>query len=699
MTSTRADSDHSKRREATGLNAPDSSGQREEVAGRQDHSSQNLPVAEETVHQLADELAVLTSSGNSVDSVIDTFLHKLTQAVGGVGAACWVCQPNGQLKLWSGIGLKDCLHDGDRPTAEHYRILECVVAERQPTLVPPRSVKLDRSRPQNPSDESLIIIPMRTTHDVTHLLEVFHASSGGPASQRGYLRFVMQMSELLVNALRSDTLHASVAKAARVSDIHQYVAEVDNAGLNEQWNQIADALRSKFDVTQLVLLKLKNRSARVLAIADTSAFDERSELILAIQEFAQACIQAERTGQDSALSLSAQDLAESIGCKSLDLVSANSQDTWLSTDLKDAGESTVGDRVEKSSVRLAVICGYRDEAEQSAWERSQVMASSLKILSNQTVAAGRRRVSLDSLPLANIKGLKVLLGATVLLAISLIPVPQKFEAKAVLRPKQMVAYYAPVSSTVESILVREGEQVEKGQPILRLNSDELKGQDVRYSAEVARLSDLVADLRDTLGKQSELSNETIAKLKLQQHNYELELAATKELQILVEKQIEKLTVTAKQAGVVSTFGQAGSLLGKPVKQGDRLVATIPNNTTWMFELEIPQRRWGTILESYSKLQNAYPNGLPVQVSMLGNSVDLLSCELIPEGESVSSSIFRQDADEAVVKAYVGAFGEELPIVKDGAIGTAAIDCGRVSLGWLLVRDAYLTLTSKIRMLW
>ncbi|MEZ6078455.1 MAG: hypothetical protein R3C56_23125 [Pirellulaceae bacterium] len=92
------------------------------------------------------------------------------------------------------------------PSPPHERILRCVIAEGQPILVPPGSVKVEADRPHNPLSDALIIIPVRIQDEVEFLLEVIQRPSGGPAAQRGYLRFVAQMADLMADYLRRQQL-------------------------------------------------------------------------------------------------------------------------------------------------------------------------------------------------------------------------------------------------------------------------------------------------------------------------------------------------------------------------------------------------------------------------------------------------------------------------------------------------------------
>jgi hypothetical protein len=63
-------------------------------------------------------------------------------------------------------------------------------------LVPPRSGFGDNNRAGNPTDYLLVIEPLKTDLGALGIVEVFQRTEAGPATQRGYLRFLNQMCEL-----------------------------------------------------------------------------------------------------------------------------------------------------------------------------------------------------------------------------------------------------------------------------------------------------------------------------------------------------------------------------------------------------------------------------------------------------------------------------------------------------------------------
>src|SRR5690606_22568219 len=154
------------------------------------------------IRSLAAEIAHLSSADLSPDQYLDGFLPRLCMAMGAKAAGAWSIDSSGRPRLIGGHSLPAELIAGDRATEAHDRILRCIAAEGRPVLVPPAGVALEVDRPGNPVADSLIVVPIRVQDRVDYLLQVVQRPTGGPAAQRGYLRFVAEMADLMSDYLR-----------------------------------------------------------------------------------------------------------------------------------------------------------------------------------------------------------------------------------------------------------------------------------------------------------------------------------------------------------------------------------------------------------------------------------------------------------------------------------------------------------------
>lgn len=283
-------------------------------------ASLDSPALQQTkseIRSLAAEIAQLASAALDPGEFYRGFLPRLCAAMGAKAAAVWRMGGNDSgLQLVAGHSLPNALLDttyhslresaphapnaiesatfefrpmeqatsqATPPSPSHERILRCVIAEGQPILVPPGSVKVEADRPHNPLSDALIIIPVRIQEEVEFLLEVIQRPSGGPAAQRGYLRFVAQMADLMADYLRRQQLRELTLDRNRLNRIEGWLTAIAGASGGAECQALgADALRDLFAADRVVVIS-NSRRCKVTALSGARSFDPRSEIVLAAE--------------------------------------------------------------------------------------------------------------------------------------------------------------------------------------------------------------------------------------------------------------------------------------------------------------------------------------------------------------------------------------------------------------------------------
>ena len=150
------------------------------------------------IRSLVAEIADLANRRIEPNEFYRGMLPRVCSAMGATGACVWSSTAEPEFSIIAQHAFPPSLIANDiHPSHPHRRILECVFSEGQPVLVPPRSISLEVERPTNPLDEALLVVPIRMDEKIDYLLEVAQKPGGGPVAQRGYLRFVAQMADLL----------------------------------------------------------------------------------------------------------------------------------------------------------------------------------------------------------------------------------------------------------------------------------------------------------------------------------------------------------------------------------------------------------------------------------------------------------------------------------------------------------------------
>ena len=112
------------------------------------------------------------------------------------------------------------------------------------------------------------------------LLEVVQRAGGGPAAQRGYLRFVAQMADLMADYLRRQSLREHSQRSNRLQQFEYWLTTVAQTKQSSaQLRCVADAMADLLDSFQVLILR-SGRTPRVLAVSGLEQFDPRSETIL-----------------------------------------------------------------------------------------------------------------------------------------------------------------------------------------------------------------------------------------------------------------------------------------------------------------------------------------------------------------------------------------------------------------------------------
>ncbi|MCY2986127.1 MAG: hypothetical protein NTY15_21055, partial [Planctomycetota bacterium] len=182
-----------------------------------------------------------------------------------------------------------------QPSEAHLSILNAVARERQPILIPPCEALLNRDRPANPTSELLIYAPLMLSNEMGRFwLQIVQSPSGGPASQRGYLRFVAQMADLMSDYFRSHRLRVFERDREYLS-LAEHVMHELAGGLNAKQGieKLMRTIRQHAHAEHAFLLRRESYVGRwrVVGAAGLVDIDRRAEGISLIER-ATSCFQS-----------------------------------------------------------------------------------------------------------------------------------------------------------------------------------------------------------------------------------------------------------------------------------------------------------------------------------------------------------------------------------------------------------------------
>ena len=685
------------------------------------------------IRTLVSEIAELTSADIDRDEFMRGMLSRVCMAMGASAAAVWTIDIEQTVELAASQNLPEELSTASAAASEsHKRVLACVAAEGEPVLVPPGSIRIEAERPVNPIDEALLIVPIRIHERVDTLLEVIQPGGGGPAAQRGYLRFVAQMADLLADYLRREKLRLLAVEAQYVKQLQRQLLHISAATSTQlRCQAIATSTARLLRADVALLVKKTSRRWRVQAISELQTFDQRSQSVATVEGML-ACI--EREAGTAALS-GVELLEASIGSASQKLSSVRTvpssetehSDSALTTVSKPA-DSSQNDVFDRDSVRSLVTlareqlgCEHLMRMELAAdghWQivlgtdgasdRSEMLLRGAELApamsgllnsgsagSNWTnwLSTSHRNSKAKLQPNWKSRVERWIVRSSAIglvLAIALFPTPDQVAVVAVLEAEKKQMYYAPMSAIVERVLVDSGQSVKVGDVLLELSDKQLEaqlnevaGQRLTADTQLAQDMAMIKRGQQPPQQQDELESRTVQS--------RITIAALDEQLAILQAQRAQLKIVARDDSVVTTWDARNRLEGRPVVAGQLLLATCAPQADWRLRLSIDQRNAGMVQDALDKS----PQGLPVQFSLSSHPSDVRTGRLVGLSEQLISD---QDGSGKVLGTVL-VDAATLPAKTDGAVARAAIDCGRVTATWFVIRDAYREASAWLRMTW
>lgn len=700
--------------------------------------SPQLTQTKSEIRSLVAEIAELSATDVDSDQFLRGMLSRVCMAMGATAAAVWrVDAPNEidsqEIELTASHNLPADLEAIAANAAAHRRVLACVAAEGQPILVPPGSIRIEAQRPANPIDEALLIVPIRTHNRVDALLEVIQPGSGGPAAQRGYLRFVAQMADLLSDHLRRSKLQQLASEADYSQRLRRHLLAISAApNPSQRWRAVASAAASLLDADLALVASKSGRRWRVRAISDLDSFDPRSATVTAAEKclwqlhrvdqrhvpgevqllaeapdlaaLHEAPAESDRAAsdqspapaatalapaattsgdraiqQETASQSSAEGLRDLLACDRLFRMPLTSDGNWqmlLATDRAVDAMSLTSRGLELTPALGALLAAPAAGAAVPVWLKS------LGVGTNSQPQHGWQWKVERWVVRGSIVGLVA--------AIALFPTPDQVATVAVLEAEAKQMYYAPSTATVQDVLVDSGQSVRAGQVLLELADQQLDAQLNEASGQkLATETQLAQDMAAL--KRGQQPQPQLDELESRTVQSRITLAALDQRLSILQAQSERLTIRAREDAVVTTWDARNRLLGRPVAAGQLLIATCAPDANWRLQLSIDQQKAGLIQDAL----DASAGGLPVHFSLSSHPSEVRTGRLV----GLSQQLVSDESGSAKVLGTVLVDSPSLPARTDGAVARAAVDCGRVPAVWLVLRDAVREASAWIRMTW
>ena len=706
------------RNRPTGGQASDSHDAQRAEAGQQADSSGAAPAAmgteqvtgassedrlveqtKQQIRSLVREIAQLAQSDIDPNEFFEGFMGRVVSALAAEGGAVWMLDDSGRLELQYQINIqKTGLADSEEKQMRHGLLLKKTLSNAAPGLIPPQSGVPDDEEAGNPTDYLVLLGPVKIEQQVQGIVEVFQRPGAGPATQRGYLRFVLEMCEIVGDYLKSRRLRSFTDRESLWQKLEGFISAV-HVGLdpNATSYTIANEARRLIECDRVSVARRSGGKYRVTAVSGSDNIDPRASTVRDLGRLATA-VAATRdpiwyTGNSEDLPPQIENSLQSYLDQSHSKMVAvlplkkTTDEAAPAPGQKKVLPEVVGvliaENIEDNRVdvamrqRVEVVVQHSSRALGNAEEHNSLFLMPI------WRAIGKAKWVIQGRTLPKTIAIVSAILATIL---ALVIVPADFDLKGdgELQPVQRREVFAQVDGLVADVEVAHLEKVTENQRLARLKSTEIDAEIEAVLGEHDTVQQQIDAVERKLVQRG-FTDEEETQLQGDLDSLEAQASSlSKQIGIYKEKQAN-LDVLSPMDGTVVTWKLQDQLTRRPVKTGQKLMTVVDPTGEWELEVYMAESRLGHIgrardksLDDNKDLKVTYILATDPGREFSGRVVDIHGAADV-HGEKGNTVKLRV----AIQRADLFELGREL---RPGTSVTAKVHCGRRSIGYVWLHD-------------
>jgi hypothetical protein len=661
--------------------------------------SEYVKATRQQVRNMIAELAQLAKSEVAPNEFYEALLGRAVSALVAIGGVVWTINDEGGLEVAYQINIQASGLMNDREAQKrHYHLLHKAVNEPEGMLVAPHSGADDDEEAGNPTEFLLILAPLTRDRNQHGLIEIFQRTGAGPVTQRGYLRFVMQLCELAGNYLNTRQLRHFEDRQTLWGQLEQFTKSVhESLDPKQTAYRVVNEGRRLIECDRVTLAVRHGRKCHVEAISHQDQIDKRSNVASLLSRLA---TRVAATGDPVWYTGSTEDMPPQVEDAVHEYVDESHAKVvgvlplFRPEDPDEADDDQ--DRRKPQEVLGTLIVEQFDNSrlENRTMQRVDVVKDhAASALSNalehnnlflmpvwRTIGRWKWVVSARTLP----KTIAVLIVVAGLVACLFIPSPFELEARGTLRPAIRQDVFVREGGLVTDVFVQHGSGVNTGDRLLQLTSLDLEGEITKIIGEQKATGEQIEWLRDSLARnKSRMSrgdldrlNGRLMELKKRFESY------TNEVEVLQRKQ-SLLLLTSPLDGQVITWDVQRRLLRRTVAPGQLLMSIADPGGPWELEVFMPDSRMDHVQRRQTELAN---ENQPLGVTYI------LATD--PENEltgsvqeiQTSAEVREQHGNSVLIRVKIDRDQIDAAELRDGTEVTAKVDCGYRPLGYVWFHD-------------
>ena len=674
--------------------------------------TQYVQATKQQVRNMVAEIAQLAKSDADAAQFYEALLTRAVSALVATGGAIWMLDDEQRLQLKYQINLQGTgLAENEEAQLKHHRLLQHSLKESEGMLVAPQSGGEGEEEGANPTDWLLVLGPVVSDRAVRGVIEIFQRPGAGPVTQRGYLRFLLQLCELAGNYLASQKLRGFEDRQTLWGQLEHFTKAV-HASLDPLRTAytVVNEGRRLIECDRVSLAITRGRKCHIEAISHQDTIDRRSNITVLLSQLATRVV---ATGEPLWYVGNTEDMppqveeaihhyvdeshAKVVGVlpllKPLDQKEAGEEDESEEDTVVGAliveqfDQTSLSDRVRK---RVEVVKDHASSAMANALEHDGIFLMSVW----RTIGKWRWIVRAKTLP--KTAAVAALIGMLIL-ALIVIPIDFEIEARGQLQPADRQDIFVEEGGLIDKIYpnIHHGNRVQKGQPLLKLSSLDLEGQLTDIQGQLNATGEQLRWINNSLaGGSNDLPLSERHRLRGQQMQLKkTSQSLRKQLDVLHEKE-KRLVIKSPMSGEIVTWDVRQRLYGRTVEPGQIVLSVAQPKKDWELELEVPDDKIGYIAEREVELAAETPPRTISVTYILATEPDRQMEGKIKEIQQTAE--VRKDQENTVlVLVQIDRDSIDPELLRMGTSVSGKLDCGRRSIGFVLFHDLMAWIQTKI----
>ncbi len=648
------------------------------------------------IRTLVNEIADLSKTDCSPGEYYPAVLQRIVAALAAPGGAVWLAE-EGTLRSSYQIQTQPPEVVGDTDEAKsHSRLLNQVMVQGNPELVPPKSVFGDKDQLSNPTAYLLVLAPLLAGTKPVGIIEVYQRADTQIDAQRGYLRFIEHISKLIADWLKGHAFQEVSTRQQMWQQADEFARLVHNSlDLRDTAYTIANEGRRLIQCDRVSVASIRGRKAKVIAVSAQDTVENRSNEIQALNQLATRVV---RSREPLWYDGDTEDLPPQIEEALEEYVDLSHGRTVAVLPILQPEKTIEGDvmadreAIDQRRRNREIIGALIIEQVETQLTRNElegrvdlVYEHACRAMSNSIAHSNMFLMpvwkTLDRLTWlfrgsALPKTMTVLaLIAGCIAALCLVKIDFDMEGKGQLKPALERNVYAHVNGEIQEVLVRQGDFVKAGQQVVLLRNLDLdaKLKDLNGQINTTKEAMINANYMMQVANISEVEKRRI---QAEQAERDQKLKSLKTQQELVVEQMRQLVRTSPIDGIVTTWDVEKLLRSRPVVTGQVLVNIASFSQGWELEVMMPEKRMKYIDEAFANGNAEY---LPVDFILKSDPAKTRTGKLYRWGVHQQAELNGDEGTAVKLRIIPDSFEgiSELP----GAEVTADVKCGKAAAGY------------------